>query len=45
MAERLRLVPANRAERGFLSIKPGGVDGQVTFLRAHLVDPACHKLP
>ena len=45
MAERLRLVPAERAERGVVSIKPGGVGGQVTFLRAHLVDASCHKLP
>ena len=45
MAERLRLIPAEGAERGFVSIKPGGVAGQVTFLRAHLVDAACHKFP
>ena len=45
MAERLGLVPAKGAERGFVSIKPGGVGGQVTFLGAHLMDTACHKLP
>ena len=45
MAERLGLVPTKGAERGFVSIKPGGVGNQVTFLRAHLVDAACHKLP
>ena len=45
MAERLGLVPTERAERGVVSIKPGGVGSQVTFLRAHLVDAACHKLP
>ena len=45
MAERLGLVPAKGAERGFVSIKPGGVGGQVTFLRALLMVAACHKLP
>ena len=45
MAERLGLVPAKGAERGFVSIKPGGMGGQATFLRAHLIDAACHKLP
>ena len=45
MAERLGLIPAKRAERGFVSITPGGVGGQVTFLRARLMDAACHKLP
>ena len=45
MAERLRLVPAKGAERGFVSIKPGGLGGQVAFLGAHLMDTACHKLP
>ena len=45
MAERLGLVSTDRAERGVVSIKPGGVGSQVTFLGAHLVDAACHKLP
>ena len=27
-----------------VSIKPGGVGSQVTFMRAHLMDAACHKL-
>ena len=45
MAERLRLVPSKGAERGFVSIKPDVVGGQVTFLRAHLMDTARHKLP
>ena len=45
MAEHLRLLPAEGTERGFVSIKPGGVGGQVTFVRAHLMDAACHKLP
>ena len=45
MAERLGLVPAKGAEGGFVSIEPGGVGGLVTFLRAHLIDAACHKLP
>ena len=45
MAERLGLVPAQGAERGFVTIKPGRVGGHVTFLRAHLMDAACHKLP
>ena len=45
MAERLGFVPAKGAEGGFVSIKPGGVGGQVTFLRAYLMDAACHKLP
>ena len=45
MAERLGLVPAKGADRGFVSINPGGVGGQVTFLRAHLMDTARHKLP
>ena len=45
MAERFGLVPAKGAERGFVSIKPGGVGCQVTFLRAHLMDATCHKLP
>ena len=44
MAELLGLVPTKGAERGFVSIKPGGVGGQVTFLRAHLVDAAYHPL-
>ena len=43
MAERLRLVPTKGAERGVVSINPGGVGSQVTFLRAHLMDAACHK--
>ena len=45
MAERLGLVSTERAERGVVSIKSGGVGSEVTFLRAHLVDAACHKLP
>ena len=45
MAERLGLVSTVGTERGVVSIKPGGVGSQVTFLRAHLVDAACHKLP
>ena len=45
MAERFRLISTERAERGVVSIKLGGVGSQVTFLRAHLVDAACHKLP
>ena len=45
MAERLELVPTKGAERGVLSIKPGGVGSQVAFLRAHQVDAAGHKLP
>ena len=45
MAERFGLVPAKGAELGCVSIKPGGVGGQVAFLRAHLMDAACHKLP
>ena len=45
MAERLGFVSTKGAERGVVSIKPGGVGSQVTFLRAHLMDPACHKLP
>ena len=45
MAEHLGLVSTERAERGVVSIKPGGVGSQVTFLRAHLVDAACHKFP
>ena len=45
MAERLGLVPTEGAERGVVSVKPGGVGSQVAFLRAHLVDVACHKLP
>ena len=45
MPEHLGLVPAKGAERGFVSIKPGGVGGQVTFLGAYLMDTACHKLP
>ena len=45
MAERLGHLSTERAERGVVSIKPGGVGSQVTFLRAHLVDAACHKLP
>ena len=42
MAERRRLVAAKGAEREFVSIKQGGVGGQVTFLTAHLMDAACH---
>ena len=45
MTERLRLVSTVGAERGVVSIKPGGVGSQVTFLRADLMDAACHKLP
>ena len=45
MAEGFGLVPTKGAERGFVSVKPGGVGGQVTFLRAHLMDAARHKLP
>ena len=45
MAERLGLIPTAGAEREVVSIKPGGVGNQVTILRAHLVDAACHKLP
>ena len=45
MAERLGLIPTKGAERGVVSIKPGGVGSQVAFLGAHLVDAACHKLP
>ena len=45
MAERLGHVSRERAERGDMSIRPGGVGSQVTFLRAHLMDAACHKLP
>ena len=45
MAERLRLVSTKGAERGVVSIKPGGVGSQVAFLGAYLVDAACHKLP
>ena len=45
MAERLGLVPTKGAERGVVSIKPEGVGSQVAFLRGHLVDAACHKLP
>ena len=45
MAERLGLVPTKGAERGVVSIKPGGVGSHVTFLRVHLIDAACHKLP
>ena len=33
MAERLGLVPTEGAERVVMSVKPGGVGGQVTFLR------------
>ena len=36
--------PQSGAERGVVSFKPGGVGSQVAFLRAHLVDAACHKL-
>ena len=45
MAQRGGLVPTKGAERGVVSIKPGGVGSQVAFLRAHLVDWGCHKLP
>ena len=45
MAERLGLVITKGAERGVVSVKPGGVGSQVAFLGAHLVDAACHKLP
>ena len=45
MAKRLGLVPTKGAERGVMSIKPGGVGSQVAFLRVHLMDAACHKLP
>ena len=45
VAERLGLVPTKRAERGVVSIKQGSVDSHVAFLRVHLVDAACHKLP
>ena len=45
MAECLRLVPTMGAERGVVSIEPGGVGSQVAFLGAHLVDAACHKFP
>ena len=45
MAECLGLIPGKGAERRFVSIKPGGVGGKATFLRAHLMDVTCHKLP
>ena len=45
MTERLGLVTTEGAERGVVSIKPEGVGSQVTFLRAHLMNAACHKLP
>ena len=45
MAERFGLVATKGAERGFVSVKPAGVGGQVTCLRAHLTDAARHKLP
>ena len=45
MAERLGLVTTVRAERVVVSIDPGGVGSQGAFLRAHLMDVACHKLP
>ena len=45
MAERLGLVPTKGAERGVVSIQPGGVGCQVAFLGAYLVDAACHKFP
>ena len=45
VAERLGLVLTKRPERGVVMIKPGGVGSQVAFLRAHLMDAACHKLP
>ena len=44
MAEHLGLVRTKGAERGVVSIKPGGVGRQVAFLRVHLIDAACHKL-
>ena len=44
MAERLGLISTKGAEHGFVSIKPGGVGGQVTFLGAHRMDAARHKL-
>ena len=44
MAEHLGLVATKGAEHGVVSIKPGGVGSQVTFVRAHLVDAACPKL-
>ena len=39
VAERLGLIPTKGAERGVMSIKPGGpgVGSHVAFLRAHLV--------
>ena len=45
MAERLRRVPTKEAEWGVVRVKPGGVGSQVAFLRVHLMDAACHKLP
>ena len=45
MAERLGPVPTKGAELGVVSIKPGGVGSQLAFLRAHLMDAACHELP
>ena len=45
MTKRLGLVPTKVAERGVVSIEPGGVGGQVAFLGINLVDAACHKLP
>ena len=45
MAELLGLVSTETAERGVVRIKPRGVGRQVTFMRAHRVGAACHKLP
>ena len=44
MAERHKLIPTMGAERGVVTIKPGGVGSQVALLGAHLVDAARHKL-
>ena len=45
MAEHLWLVPTKGAEREVVSVKPGEVGSQVAFVRARLVDVACHELP
>ena len=45
VAERLWLFSTVGAEQGVVSIKPGGVSSQVAFLRAHLENGACRKLP
>ena len=44
LAELVGLVPTKGAERGVVSIQPGGVGSQVAFLTAYLVDVACHIL-